>query len=163
MAENLRVEVLHPDGAPCLPGQIGQVVITTLHNFAMPLIRYAIGDFAEVGDGCSCGRGLLHLRRIMGRERNMIKLPDGRWVWPIFGVLTWIADIPIRQIRFVQRQIDTIDVQYVMERELGTVEMQRITDAVRQAVGWPFLLRWERCEQMAAGPTGKFEDVVCAL
>jgi hypothetical protein len=63
-------------------GEVGRVVITTLQNFAMPLIRYDIGDYAEVGPPCSCGRGLPVLRRILGRKRNMFILPSGQRRWP---------------------------------------------------------------------------------
>ena len=48
-----------------------------LHNFAMPLIRYAIGDLAEVGAACPCGRTLPVLRRVLGRTRDMLVLPSG--------------------------------------------------------------------------------------
>ena len=44
MAESLLVEILDSHGEPCPPGGVGRVVLTVLHNFAMPLIRYAIGD-----------------------------------------------------------------------------------------------------------------------
>src|SRR5688572_19629487 len=57
-ADNLYVEVLR-GGAPCEPGQVGEVVITDLHNYGFPLIRYRIGDAASWrGEPCSCGRGL---------------------------------------------------------------------------------------------------------
>jgi len=59
-------------------GQVGRVVVTDLHNFATPLIRYDLGDYAEMADTCPCGRGLPALKRIMGRRRNMVRLPDGR-------------------------------------------------------------------------------------
>ena len=45
------------------PGEIGRLVVTRLHHFATPLLRYDIGDYAEVGDACPCGRGLPVLRR----------------------------------------------------------------------------------------------------
>jgi phenylacetate-CoA ligase len=51
-SENVLVEVLDDEGRPCRSGQTGKVVITALHNFAMPLLRYDIGDYAEVGDAC---------------------------------------------------------------------------------------------------------------
>ncbi|MDP1717022.1 MAG: hypothetical protein Q8L40_03015, partial [Burkholderiales bacterium] len=57
--ENLLVEILDEQGRPCRPGETGRVVITTLHNFAMPLVRYENGDYAEVGGPCPCGRGLM--------------------------------------------------------------------------------------------------------
>src|SRR5690606_29109428 len=61
------VEVIDAAGRPCAPGEMGRVVVTPLHNFAQPLFRYDIGDLAEVGEACACGRGLPTLARIIGR------------------------------------------------------------------------------------------------
>jgi phenylacetate-CoA ligase len=58
-------------------------VVTPLHNFAMPLIRYAIGDYAEAGPPCACGRGLPVLARILGRARNLLTLPHGERIGAI--------------------------------------------------------------------------------
>ena len=66
--EQTLVEVLDARGKPCGPGEIGRVIATPLNNFAMPLIRYDVGDDAEVGAPCPCGRGLPVLTRILGRE-----------------------------------------------------------------------------------------------
>lgn len=66
-SESVLVEVLDEQGGACAPATVGRVVITTLQNYAMPLVRYDTGDFAEVGDACACGRGLPVLRRIVGR------------------------------------------------------------------------------------------------
>lgn len=76
-SEHLLVEVLNEQWQPCREGEIGQVVVTDLHNFAMPLIRYALSDWAEVGPTCPCGRGLPTLSRVMGRTRNMALTPLG--------------------------------------------------------------------------------------
>lgn len=57
-AENVYLEVLRRDGTPCAPGELGHVVVTPLHNFAMPLLRCELGDIAALGGGCDCGRGL---------------------------------------------------------------------------------------------------------
>jgi phenylacetate-CoA ligase len=69
-SERLYVEVLDDHDRPCGPGEAGRVLVTDLHNFASPLIRYEIGDQAEVGEPCPCGRGLPTLRRILGRATN---------------------------------------------------------------------------------------------
>ncbi len=163
MSENLRVEVLNTDGQPCAPGETGCVVVTTLHNFAMPLIRYAVGDFAEVGTACECGRGLPRLTRIMGRQRNLIRTPDGRRFWPVFGVYAWIAKVAVSQLRVVQRRTDVLEMHYVRARDLDPEETRVITDHVHRTLGWPFTLDWRRCEFIPAGPAGKFEDVICLL
>lgn len=84
MAENLIVEVLHDDGSACQVGETGRVVVTDLSNLATPLLRYELGDYAEVGSKCACGRGLPTLKHINGRRRNMLVFPDGRRHWPMF-------------------------------------------------------------------------------
>ena len=58
-AENVLVEVLDDDLRPCTPGQVGRIVVTALHNFAVPLLRYDIGDYAEVGSVSLAGVGCL--------------------------------------------------------------------------------------------------------
>ena len=87
MAEALVVEVLRPDGTPCGDGETGAVTLTDLTNHATPLVRYAIGDQAEMGPACPCGRGLPTLRRIIGRDRNLVLMPDGSRRWPLIGAL----------------------------------------------------------------------------
>lgn len=76
-SENVLLEILDEQDRHCKEGEIGRVIITGLHNFATPLLRYELGDFAEVGPPCRCGRGLPVLRRILGRMRNRVRLPDG--------------------------------------------------------------------------------------
>jgi phenylacetate-CoA ligase len=65
----LLVEVVHPDsGAPTAPGEVGEVVFTTLTRRGLPLIRYRTGDLSCIVPGrCACGSPLLRLDRIHGR------------------------------------------------------------------------------------------------
>jgi phenylacetate-CoA ligase len=64
-SEFVHLEVLNGDNQPCRPGEVGRIVVTTLRNYQTPLIRYDTGDFAEVGEPCSCGRTLPALTRIL--------------------------------------------------------------------------------------------------
>lgn len=57
-SENVLLEVLNDQDQPCEIGETGNVVITSLHNFAMPLLRYRLPDKATLGERCDCGRGL---------------------------------------------------------------------------------------------------------
>jgi phenylacetate-CoA ligase len=77
-ADSVFVEVVTSDGALALPGEAGRVLVTDLNNRAMPLLRYATGDYAEVGNTCDCGRNTPTLKRIWGREYDFIQTPDGR-------------------------------------------------------------------------------------
>jgi len=69
-SESVLVEVLDERDRACPPGSMGRIVITTLQNFAMPLVRFESGDLAEVGAACPCGRGLPVLRRIVQHGRR---------------------------------------------------------------------------------------------
>ncbi len=63
------------------PGQMGEVVITSLNQFAMPFIRYKIDDMGSYeGDPCPCGRGLPVLREIAGRMSDFLVTEEGRFV-----------------------------------------------------------------------------------
>ena len=162
-SENLLVEILDQQGRPCAPGDTGEVVLTTLHNFAMPLIRYRLGDYAEVGNACSCGRGLPVLRQIHGRQRNMIVLPDGRRHWPSFPAELWREVAPVEQFRLVQRSRDEIEACYVMARELDPGEAARIVAALQVRLGHPFRILPRRVDIIERGPGHKFEDFVSML
>src|SRR5439155_10265812 len=69
-AENVLLEVLDEQGRPCRPGETGRVVLTALHNFLTPFVRYEILDGATLGaERCPCGRGLPLLTGVQGRQR----------------------------------------------------------------------------------------------
>lgn len=81
--ESLIVELIRGDGRPARPGEIGEVVVTGLDSFAMPLIRYATGDIGRATDRrCRCGRGLSVLEPLLGRKRDFLRSDVNRWVGP---------------------------------------------------------------------------------
>lgn len=162
-AEGVYLEVLREDGEPCKAGETGRVVITPLHNFAMPLIRYEIGDFAEVGDTCPCGRGLPTLARIVGRVTRMAVDPTGRRYWPGLraSYLTKIA--PFRQLQLVQHTAEEIELRYVLDGTLENEARQRCAGALAEMLGYPYRVRFTPLEEIPRGPGGKFEDFVSRL
>ena len=87
--ENLLVEIIVREGGrerPALPGEEGDVVITDLHNYGMPFIRYLNGDRAVAAspDRCACGRALVRLKSIEGRQADLLRDTAGR---PVSGIL----------------------------------------------------------------------------
>ena len=82
-SETVLVEILDQEGAPVAPGETGRVVLTSFYNYAMPFIRYEIGDNAQVAKSKpDCRITLPRLTRIMGRYRNNFTLRDGRIIFP---------------------------------------------------------------------------------
>jgi len=163
-AESVLVEVLDDAGRPCPPGGTGRVVVSDLHNFAMPLIRYEIGDYAVVGTACPCGRGLPVLERILGRTRNMATLPSGDVFWPMpFWSPEMLRIAPVRQIQLIQKTVDDIDVKLVMpDRPDADVE-ERLRAYMVERLGHPYNLRLVFVDDIPRSASGKFEDFVSEI
>lgn len=164
MSEGLVLELLADDDRPCAVGETGRVVITDLHNFATPLIRYDLGDLAEADGPCSCGRGLPKIRRILGRERNLLRLPDGRRFWPLTGAFGYRDIAPVRQYQIIQRSFERVTLRLAVERPLGVAEESALAEKLVEFLGHRFAVDFEYfAPAIPRGPGGKFEDFVCEI
>ncbi|OGQ96335.1 MAG: hypothetical protein A2521_10815 [Deltaproteobacteria bacterium RIFOXYD12_FULL_57_12] len=159
-SENLLVEVLDDANEPCRPGETGRVVVTTLHNYAMPLIRYEVGDYAEVGEACPCGRGLPVLRRILGRVRNLLTMPNGEKQWPYMGIMKFTEIAPVKQFQMIQRSLEHIELRLAVDRPLNNDEEEKLTELVQRALSHPFRITFSYLPEIPRSPSGKFEDFV---
>ncbi|HTB99773.1 MAG TPA: AMP-binding protein [Ferruginibacter sp.] len=93
--ELLIVELLDENNQQVLPGQPGEVTITTLGVEGMPLLRYKTGDIClHYEDKCSCGRTSLRLSSIVGRKKQMIKF-KGTTLYPpaLFDLLNEMEEV----------------------------------------------------------------------
>jgi phenylacetate-CoA ligase len=81
-SESVLAEIINETDEPCVAGEVGELVVTPLYNYAMPLIRYRTGDFVEKGPPCCCGRSLPTIAKIVGRREHMFRYPDGRRALP---------------------------------------------------------------------------------
>jgi len=163
-SENVLVEVVNDAGTPCKPGETGRILLTDLHNFAMPLIRYALGDHAEVGAPCACGRGLPVLRRIRGRTRNMVRYPSGDSAWPLPWLASELAEIaPVRQIQMIQRSVDEIDVRLVADETFDAETEEKLMAYFQKGLRHPFRLALNYVDSIPRSAGGKFEDFICLV
>jgi len=165
MDQNLVVEVVDDRGAPVTAGSIGRVVVTDLHNYASPMIRYSIGDYAERGPECSCGRGLLTLKRVVGRERNLIIQPDGRRYWPMVGMYNFDElDFIIRKYQVIQHSREMIEYKIVTDDPITETQREALIAIARKALGDAFTYTVTRYEkEWPLPPNGKFEEFVCKV
>ena len=151
------VEILDANDAPCEPGQTGRVVVTPLHNVATPLIRYEVGDFAEVGPPCPCGRGLPVIKQVFGRVRNMLRLPDGNMVWPtLYGIFHSVESIESYQV--IQKKIEKLEVRLVSRAPLTDGEEVGLRGLLRDRLCYPFEVDFTYHETLERSRGGKFED-----
>ena len=156
------LEVAGPDGRPVEVGQTGAVVVTGLHSFAMPLVRYSIGDLAVRGPKrCPCGAAYSTLMAIHGRTIDMFRLAGGLSLhpWTIHNaVRPWLG--MVRQASLVQQAYDRLEYLVVATEALGAAEEAALCAAARAALpaGIGFTLR--RVEAIPAGPGGKARPFV---
>lgn len=164
MSEALVVEVLNEQGEACREGEVGRVVVSDLLNLATPVIRYDIGDYAEVGPQCPCGRGLPTLKRILGRERNLVRLPDGSRNWPLVGFHHYDTVAPVRQYQLVQHKIDEIEFKVVTDAAITREQEEGLIRIAQQALNYPFKITiTQHRQRLPLGPNGKFEEFVCLI
>jgi phenylacetate-CoA ligase len=159
-AESVLVEVLDGRGRRRGAGKIGSVVASGLHNYAMPLLRYDVGDYAEVGEDCACGRGLPVLSRIMGRHRNALVRPSGQKVWPTLSSKTWSHIEAVRQLQLVQHQPDHIEARVIGPRPLTEAEEADLADVLRARIGHPVELSFTYLERIDRSASPRFEDFI---
>ena len=165
-SEGVFLEVLKDNNEPCAPRQSGRIVVTPLHNFAMPLIRYEIGDYAEVGEPCSCGRGLPTLKRILGRSRNLLRLPDGAKIWPRLSELRYQEVVPVRQFQMVQKSLERIELKLVAEQEMTQEQENQLRELVISRLSQsahPFDIEFSYHQAIPRSASGKYEDFICEL
>lgn len=164
MDEMLVVEILDEAGHTCAPGEAGRVIVTDLRNCATPLFRYDTGDHAVAAAPCRCGRGLGTVQRILGRERNMIRNPDGTRHWPLTGYKKYREIAPIVQYQMVQHALDRIELRLVAERPVTEAEQAALRRHLNKALKHAFTIDFSFHEgRLSAGPNGKFEEFVSLI
>jgi phenylacetate-CoA ligase len=130
-AENLHLEVVDESGEPCSPGETGEILITGLLNYAMPLIRYRIGDMATLSSQQCDNRGLPTLQSIQGRSIGMLVSSEGHLVSTIFIV----DSLPVSRFQVVQESNLDVTVRLVPEKTYDRRHERRIESAVRRRLG----------------------------
>jgi len=122
------------DGEEVSPGESGEIVCTSLFNYAMPFIRYAVGDVGVPSDEkCPCGRSLPLMKVVEGRKDSFLVLADGQVMSPFaFDAAMCLFKFhdDIDEYRVIQRKADVFEFLIKMGREgpdERTVEEELLT------------------------------------
>ncbi len=158
-SERMVVEILDDNGRPCEAGTTGRVILTPLHNFAMPLFRYEIGDLATVGsEPCRCGRELPVIAHIPGRARDLLMLPSGEMRPPYYGHNAVMEVRSIRQHQVVQTSPTEICLRLVVAKPLTADEENFIMSKVDAALENRFEVSVEYAQSIQRQPSGKYAE-----
>jgi phenylacetate-CoA ligase len=162
--DNLRVEIVDPDGYPVEPGEEGIVVVTDLRNAATPFIRYEVGDRAVMshpGEGCRCGRPFPLLRRIEGRSQDVIMTRRGQVsalnIQDVLEHFEWIEGYQL-----MQPNRDKLVVRLLTRVDPTEERLLPVRSRLRTQLG-DLSVTFERVNELSRRPNGKIELVASAL
>ena len=153
------VEILK-DGKPVTPGEDGEVVITNLHSYAMPFIRYKQEDVVTLSPKTPvCGRGLPLLDSIQGKTDDFITLKSGRKIspQPFFYLMEPIPGI--KRWRTIQESIDKLRVE-IEPSSSFTKDAEKMIDAgLKRVVGDEMEIEISLVDTIKVDPSTKFRFV----
>jgi phenylacetate-CoA ligase len=161
--ENVLVEIIK-DGRPVRPGEMGEIVITRLDNFAMPFIRYRVGDLGVMASSsCECGRSLPLLQKIEGRIQDAIVTNDGRIVSGLFFA-HMMKDCPeVKEFQVHQLSMGRLLIVIVLQRERPFSSSHRIERIVQQYMGHDMEILFQIRDSIPVTRSGKRRITVSHL
>lgn len=149
-AENIVVEMEQPGPSP------SGLLVTDLHNYGMPFLRYEIGDAGRILEGkCACGRGLPRLTSVDGRLLDMLKTADGRVVPGEFFPHLLKELTEVRQFQVEQMALDRIVIRAVLDRPLSETSRGMLEREVGNVFGPATKVEVEEVKQIPALSSGK--------
>ena len=152
------VELLH-EGRAAAPGERGEVVGTNLHSYAMPFIRYRLGDIAtRGGQPCACGQPFSRISSIQGRMIDYFPLPDGRVIHPYQILSSFIGggDSWIQQYQLLQERRDRIVLRVLPAHAPDPEGVARLEQSVLPLLGPLVEFRVQLVNDLPLEQTGKF-------
>lgn len=163
--ENLIVEIVVTEDnkqRPAREGETGEVVITDLHNLAMPFIRYANGDIATAGSSkrCSCGRTLPRIESVQGRLSESLRDGHGATISGL-AISFLFHDVAgeVRQFQAVQHKDHSVSINVVPTQTLAREKLDEIRrSSTRLLRGVP--VRVNVVPDLPRSPAGKHRLVV---
>lgn len=165
MEDNLYVEI---DANGSDDADVGEIIVTDLFNYATPLIRYRVGDYASIKkDKCSCGRSLISFDNVHGRAYDCIISPDGKVFHPEF-IMYIFEDVKdkfggIKQFQVIQKQPDQLLIKLVLSKTFTDETKDLITTQVLEKLHHSMKLTYEFVDHISRESSGKMRLVKSEL
>lgn len=154
------MQVVDEEGHAVALGEEGEVVLTSLFDYTMPLIRYAPGDRAIVKkEPCTCGREGMMLERIAGRSSDAFKLSNGRL---LNGLSIPFEDLEkdLAQFQIVQEALDRVVVRIVPRKTVKMDVVKTIKRVMQYHCGEGIAVEVCVVDHIEMPPSGKFRYIV---
>jgi len=162
--ENLVVEIIKDDGTHAREGEAGRIIVTDLHNYGMPFIRYEIGDIGVFTDRqCSCGRGLPIIEDVVGRSLDMLKTPEGKMVSGEFFPHLMKEFKEVVKFQVIQETLEDLQIMMVTSDELSDEALRRLDREVRRVFGNAIKVSYSRVDDIPLTSSGKYRVTISRI
>jgi phenylacetate-CoA ligase len=160
-ADSLIVEVVRPDGIEAAPGEIGRLVCTDFDSYAMPFIRYTVGDLGTLTNGsCECGCAFPILGSTLeGRTVDQIRRSDGVVISPHQFTESFECVQAIAQYQVTQETLEQLTVRLVPGRGFGPATTDEVLARCRAILGEGTAVTVQVVDSIPREPSGKFRVV----
>jgi phenylacetate-CoA ligase len=163
------LEFLDQEGKPVASGETGEIFVTHLRNNFMPIIRYRVGDKGSPQEGiCGCGRGLPLMKLSSAKERDFIRLSNGKYFTSeilvyITRAVTQKHPSSILQFKAVQKNYHLIELEIVAgPGYLDEVEILFENLLIAQ-IGDEIGIQFKRVSSIKREPSGKLRYFVSEI
>jgi phenylacetate-CoA ligase len=158
--EKVIMEIVDENGRRLPPGKSGRIIVTDLHNYAMPFVRYEVGDTGVLSDKpCVCGRGLPNLETLEGRITDIIRLSNGTTIAGL-AIPHLFKDCHIKQYQLLQVASDEIVIKIVKGIGYSDWDSQYILNTLMHHAGKETKIGFEFYEELPVGPNGKYKFIM---
>ena len=155
------------DGKAVAPGEEGEMLITDLTNYGMPLIRYRINDYGVPLSGdCSCGRGLTRMDATVGRVLDCVYSPDGtRHSGNVLGIhlTTGHDNMAIGQMQFIQKSLTHFLIRLTDKPTPTPETFSFLEQNMKTILGPEVTVAFEVVDSIPQAPSGKTRYVICEI
>lgn len=161
------IEILDDDGRPVPDGETGHVVVTSLDHFAMPIIRYRLGDLAAKlpVTAWPTDRALPFslLKKVTGRDTDIVKTPGGKQivVHSFTGIFEHLHEIS--QFCVIQEEIGSIEIEYIPSETFEAGVLEKIKDILAGHIGEPFDIHFRMVDYIQPTASGKPQLIISKL
>lgn len=161
--DHLVVEITN-DGGECVENDLGDIVITDLHNFDFPFIRYKNGDQGQIsGKQCTCGLPLRVLDKVEGRKLDLIKTISGKIIPGEFfpHMLKDVSGMNKFQVK--QSQLESIEVSYIPNEKFSEQDLEYVVTEVNRITGGELTVNFNQVDDIPLTRLGKFRVTISEL
>ena len=154
-------EILKNGDVAARPGELGRIVATGLHNYAMPLIRYKTSDIGFIRDEtCNCRRKFPLLGDITSRTEDIISTKDGRYISPIVLQHPFKPMKTVKESQIIQEDIENIRIKIVKNPNYCEDDTRYLLTEMKNRIGANMKIEIEFVDSIPRTRAGKYRWVI---